>query len=105
MKLSALQVKTAKPKDEDYKTFGGEGLFLLVKKNGNKHWRLKYKVEGKECIVSIGVYPEVSLKEARDERATLRKMRHDGLDPRQEQKKQKAMAVQNAANTFEAVVT
>lgn len=107
MKLNDKICKNASPLDPPSKSprklADGHGLYLWVMPNGAKYWRFKYKVEGKEQVVSIGVYPERSLKEARDERAKLRKMRHDGLDPRQEQKKQKAVAVQNASNTFEAV--
>lgn len=107
MKLTDKQCKNAPPMEPPSKAprklADGHGLYLWVMPNGAKYWRFKYKIEGKERIVSLGVYPEISLKQAREKRAELRHMRHEGLDPMQEQKKQKAVAAQNSANTFEAV--
>lgn len=61
MKLNARQVDTAKPKDKPYKLADGGGLYLLIKPNGGKYWRLKYRVAGKEKLLALGVYPEVTL--------------------------------------------
>ena len=57
MKLNARQVDTAKPKDKPYKLADGGGLYLLIKPNGGKYWRLKYRVAGKEKLLALGVYP------------------------------------------------
>jgi len=63
--LSEYKIKSAKPKQKDYKLFDGGGLFLLVKTNGTKLWRYKYTENGKENLKSLGKYPEVSLANAR----------------------------------------
>jgi hypothetical protein len=68
MKLNARQVDTAKPKDKPYKLADGGGLYLLIKPNGGKYWRLKYRVAGKEKLLALGVYPEVTLADARAKR-------------------------------------
>lgn len=61
MKLNARQVETAKPKEKPYKMADGGGLYLLVKTNGSRYWRLKYRIDGKEKLLALGVYPDVSL--------------------------------------------
>lgn len=61
MPLNARQVETAKPKDKEYKLTDERGLYLLVKPNGSKYWRLKYRIAGKENKLAIGVYPDFSL--------------------------------------------
>jgi hypothetical protein len=63
--LTATEVKSTKPKDKDFKLFDGGGLYLLVTKSGGKHWKLKYRISGKEKKVSLGAYPEISLSDAR----------------------------------------
>ncbi|PCI57113.1 MAG: integrase [Alphaproteobacteria bacterium] len=103
MKLSAIQVKNAKPKDRDYKLFDGEGLFLLVKKSGKKSWRLKYYFLGAEKLIVIGPYPIVSLQEARDARLKARKLIHGGIDPVAHRIETKDHAIRNADNTFQAI--
>ena len=60
MRLTATQVKEAKPRDKQYKLSDGEGMFLLVKPSGGKYWRLKYRIDGKEKQLALGIYPEVS---------------------------------------------
>lgn len=59
---------TVKPKDKPYKLADGGGLYLLIKPNGGKYWRLKYRVAGKEKLLALGVYPEVTLADARAKR-------------------------------------
>ena len=68
MKLNARQVDTAKPKDKPYKLADGGGLYLLIKPNGGKYWRLKYRVAGKEKLLALGVYPDITLADARAKR-------------------------------------
>ncbi len=60
--------KNAKPKDKPYKLADEKGLFLLVNPNGSKYFRLKYRIDGKEKLLALGVYPETSLKQAREKR-------------------------------------
>ncbi len=107
MKLNDKVCKNAKPmaapSKSPRKLADGHGLYLWVMPNGAKYWRFKYRVDGKERIVSIGVYPETSLKDAREQRNTLRQMRSDGLDPVNELKKKKALSQQSHENTFEAI--
>lgn len=74
MKLNARQVETAKPKDKPYKMADGGGLYLLVKTNGSRYWRLKYRIDGKEKLLALGVYPDVSLADARAKRDEARKV-------------------------------
>lgn len=58
MKLNARQIESAKAKATDYKLADGGGLYLLVKKNGARYWRLKYRIAGKEKLLALGVYPK-----------------------------------------------
>ena len=81
MKLTAIQVKTAKPKDKSYKLYDGMGLFLEVSPKGHKWWRYKYRIDGKEKKFALGVYPEVSLKDAREKLLDARKLVKENIDP------------------------
>lgn len=63
--LSDLQVRRAKPAEQPYRLADGKGLYLQVMPNGSRYWRMKYRFGGKEKLASFGVYPEVSLAEAR----------------------------------------
>lgn len=101
MKLTATQIKNAKPREKPYKLSDGEGMYLLVAAKGGKSWRLKYRIDGKEKLLSLGVYPEVSLRDARERRADARKAIAAGIDP--SAKKQAEKRAQTAADTFEAV--
>ncbi|WP_449758005.1 Arm DNA-binding domain-containing protein, partial [Erwinia persicina] len=74
MKLTARQVDTAKPKEKPYKLADGGGLYLEVATSGSRYWRLKYRYAGKEKRLAFGVYPEVSLAEARDKREAAKKV-------------------------------
>lgn len=86
MKLTARQVETAKPKDKPYKLADGGGLYLLVNPNGKRYWRLKYRSLGKEKLLAIGVYPDVSLAEARNKREDAKRTLAAGNDPSLERK-------------------
>ena len=70
---------------------------------GAKYWRLKYRINGKEKLLALGVYPEVSLKEARLKRDDARKQIADGDDPAAMRKMDKVIKLAAAANTFEAI--
>jgi integrase len=101
--LSDASARNAKPKTKPYKMVDGEGLFLLVMPNGSKYWRLKYFFAGKEKLLALGVYPEVSLADARDRRMQARKVLAAGNDPSKAKKQAKQLATDKAANTFEAI--
>ena len=101
--LTDTTIKTTKPTDKEYKLSDGGGLYLLIKPNGGKYWRLKYRYLGKEKLLALGVYPEVSLKEARLKRDEAKKLLQDGKDPSEDKKEQKRLSILESANTFEAI--
>lgn len=101
--LSALEVKQAKPKEKDYKLADGQGMFLLVTKSGGKYWRLKYRFAGKEKTLALGVYPEVSLDDARGKREEARKDLKVHIDPANTKREAKTANVEQAENTFKAL--
>ncbi len=79
--LTDTKIKNAKPKDKNYKLHDGKGLFIIISKSGGKWWRFKYKFP-KDKVISLGTYPEVGLKEARDKRDEYRKLVANGIDPK-----------------------
>jgi len=103
MALTDTKIKQSKPKEKDYKLSDEKGLFVLVKKNGAKYWRHKYRFANKEKLASYGVYPEVSLKEAREKRDQSRALLRDGLDPSTIKKEEKLQRKFEGANTFKDV--
>ncbi len=78
--LTDIAIKAAKPSDKPYKLFDQHGLFLLVTPTGSKWWRLKYRFEKKEKLLAFGVYPETSLRDARDLRDDARKLLRRQVD-------------------------
>ncbi len=102
MAITDTKIRNAKPKSKQYKLFDNDGLFLLVVPAGGKWWRFKYRFGGKEKLLSLGTYPEVSLALARQRRDEARMQVADGIDPSQARKALKAAGIQNE-NTFEAV--
>jgi len=103
MQLTDIAIRNAKPAEKPQKLFDGGGLYLLVQPSGGKWWRLKYRFGGKEKLISLGTYPEISLKEARIRRDAARKKLTDNIDPGQAKKAEKRTAKLNAENSFEAV--
>lgn len=103
IRLTALQVKNVKPADKTRRLFDGGGLYLEVSPKGGKWWRLKYRYAGKEKRISLGVYPHVTLKEARDRRYQARKLLDDYIDPSEHRQAILARIRTSAANTFEVV--
>ncbi|EPN6626298.1 TPA: tyrosine-type recombinase/integrase [Raoultella ornithinolytica] len=101
MKLTARQVDTSRPKDKPYKLSDGGGLYLLVNPNGSRYWRLKYRIAGKEKLLALGVYPDITLAEARQKRADAKKVLATGGDPGQEKQEEKQAKEQAVANSFE----
>jgi integrase len=101
--LSDAKARNAKPKSRPYKISDGDGLFLLVTPPGSKYWRLRYFFAGKEKLLALGVYPEVSLADARDRRAQARKAIAAGRDPAEEKREAKRLAILKSANVFEVV--
>ncbi len=105
MKLNARQVDTAKPKDKPYKLADGGGLYLLVNHNGAKYWRLKYRVAGKEKLLALGVYPDVTLADARAKRDEAKRGIAGGIDPNEAKREEKATREAQKNNTFQEIAT
>jgi integrase len=103
MPLSDTTIRTAKPTEKTQKLFDGGGLYLEVAPSGGKWWRLKYRFGGKEKRISLGVYPDVGLKDARERRDSARKLLANDIDPGENRKVQKSAKVERAANSFEAI--
>ncbi|WMP16948.1 tyrosine-type recombinase/integrase [Thiothrix lacustris] len=103
--MNDTAVKNAKPKDKPYKITDGGGLYLLVKPNGSKLWRYKYRVGGKEQNLAIGCYPEITLKDARTQHEEARALLARDIDPSQHKQATKGNRKAAAANTFQAVAT
>jgi integrase len=98
MPLTDTTIKSLTAPDKPRKLSDERGLFLLVNPNGSKLWRLKYRLAGKEKLLALGAYPDVSLKKARDRRDEARKLIADGVDPNAIRKQEKATAA--GADTF-----
>jgi integrase len=103
MSLSDAKVRNAKAKRKPYKIADGEGLFLVIMPTGSKYWRLRYYFASKEKLLALGVYPDVTLADARDRRAAARKALAAGKDPGEVKKETKRLAILKSANSFETV--
>ena len=107
MSLNAKAVEAARPKPrtnpKDYKIYDEKGLYLLVKVNGSKYWRFRYRFDGKEKLLAIGVYPKVSLSKARILQVKAIELLDAGIDPSTDKQQQKYAAKLRKANSFEAV--
>ena len=97
--LTEARIRAAKPKDKPYKLRDGRGLYLLITPAGARLWRLRFRQTGRESMISLGAYPDVSLKAARERREDSRKVIADGIDPSAKRQAEKLAS----ANTFEAV--
>ena len=102
-KLTATEVKQAKPGDKTRKLTDGGGLYLQIHPNGAKYWRHDYRYAGKRKTLALGVYPEVSLKKAREKHQEARTKLRDGIDPGEQRKIEKLTRHIAAANSFEAI--
>ncbi len=89
MALTDIKVRTAKPTDKQYKLTDGNGMHLLVHPNGSKYWRLQYRFGGKQKMLALGVYPDVSLADARARRDAARKLLANSIDPGDKKKNDK----------------
>jgi hypothetical protein len=101
MALTDTTIRNAKPGERPVRLFDGGGLYLEVSPTGGKWWRLKYRFNGKEKRLSLGVYSDVSLKDARDRRDASRKLLANGIDPSENRKAMKSARADLAANSFE----
>ena len=103
MPLTDTAIRNAKPGAKPAKLFDERGLFLIVTPTGGKWWRFRYKFDNKEKLLSLGVYPDVGLKDARQRRDNARKLLADGIDPGENRKAMKAVKQDRAANSFEVI--
>jgi len=103
MPLTDTTIRNTKPGEKPIKLFDAGGLFLIVAPAGGKWFRLRYRFNGKEKLLSLGTYPDVSLKDARERRDNARKQLANGIDPGEHRKAVKAEQLERAANSLEAV--
>jgi integrase len=97
--LTEITVRSAKPAPKAYKRFDEKGMFLFVTPTGSRLWRLKYRIYGKEKLLALGAYPDVSLKRAREKRDEARSLIADGIDPTAKKKAER----EASADTFAAI--
>ncbi len=102
-KLTDTAVKNAAPKEKDYKVADGGGLYLLVKKSGTKCWRYSYRFGGKQKTLSIGIYPEVSLKSARESHTQARSNLRENKDPSLVKKLEKRIKQGELSDSFASI--
>ncbi|MFK5979542.1 MAG: integrase arm-type DNA-binding domain-containing protein [Rhizobiaceae bacterium] len=103
MALTDLKIKNLKPRDKAYKVADFDGLFISVQPTGSRLFRFKYRVDGKEGLLSFGRYPDVSLLQARQKRDDARKLVAAGINPSAERQVSKALKQEEGANTFEKI--
>ena len=104
MPVTHAEIVNAKPREKPYRLFDGRGLYLEVAPSGGRWWRFKYRFKGKEKRLSLGVYPEVSIKAARDRLDEARRKLASGIDPADERRSNGPTPIEGApSNSFEAV--
>ena len=103
MRLTETQIKNAKPQEKTYTLSDGGGLYLLINPNGGKWWRLKFYYQKKERLISFGVYPTVSLKEARKRQAEAKELLVKGVDPGEHKKAVKQAIRSESQNSYEII--
>ncbi|HHQ6617143.1 TPA: tyrosine-type recombinase/integrase [Serratia fonticola] len=103
MPLTDAKVRALKPRDKPYRLGDAGGLYVEVATNGSRYWRMKYRVAGKEKRLAFGVYPDVSLADAREKRDAAKKLLAAGGDPSETKKAEKLAQKLNLENTFEAI--
>ena len=100
MPLVDSQIKQTKPRPSDFKMADGGGMYLLVKKSGQKYWRMDYRFRGKRKTLALGVYPDIGLKDAREKRRLAKIQLEKDQDPNEIRKERKRARQEN---TFEDV--
>ncbi|MGH8623847.1 MAG: tyrosine-type recombinase/integrase, partial [Gammaproteobacteria bacterium] len=103
MLLTDRTCKNAAAREKPYKLSDERAMFLLVLPNGAKYFRLQYRFAGKQKLLALGVYPEVTLKEAREKRDAARNQLREGIDPGEQRKAARRQAAARSQNYFEAV--
>ncbi|BCA93910.1 integrase [Legionella antarctica] len=103
MALTNVKVRTTKSQEKAFKLSDEKGLYLYVTPKGSRYWRMKYRFGGKEKLLALGIYPDVSLAKAREKRDEARKLLADNIDPGEHRKVMKTATADRAANSFELV--
>ncbi len=94
--LTELECRNFEAKDKSYKKFDSVGMFLLIKPDGKKYLHLKYNYAGKEKLMALGVYPDISIKDAREKKDECKKKLEDGIDPVQHKRQSKNELKENS---------
>ena len=102
MALTDIKVRSAKPQEKEYTLVDGDGMFLLIHPNGSKYWRFRFRFAGKQHLMAFGIYPEVSLADARQKREEARKQIAADVDPRESKRAIKEEQLKDAI-TFKSV--
>lgn len=102
-RLNDTLIKNTKPTEKTQKLFDGDGLYLYVEPNGSKRWRVRYQFENKDQTLSLGIYPAITLKEARSKRDELKELIKQGINPSEHRKQQRATPEGFHQNAFELV--
>ena len=97
-KLTNNSIRKAEILEKQYKIYDGDGMFLLIHPNGSKYWRMKYTFDGKSKLASFGVWPGVSLKEARERRYEAKLKIKSGINPVDEKRKNKLLQKKQSTN-------
>ncbi|HBR4255330.1 TPA: tyrosine-type recombinase/integrase [Klebsiella pneumoniae] len=105
MPLNDMQIRRAKPEAKAYTLGDGQGLSLLIEPNGSKSWRFRYRYAGKPKMISLGVYPTITLADARSRRDDARKLVAEGKNPSEVRKEQKIALQTESENAFEKIAT
>ena len=104
MPVTHAEIISAKPREKPYRLLDGRGLYPEVAPSGGRWWRFKYRFKGKAKRLSLGVYPEVSIKAARDRLDDVRRKLAAGIDPADERRSNGTAPTDGApSNTFEAI--
>ena len=103
MALTDREVRAAEPRDKPYRLADGGGLHLQVPTSGSKLWRLRYEYAGREKMLALGSYPDVTLAQARQQREAARSLLREGRDPGVERKLARAAVVSSTTTTFEMI--
>lgn len=105
MPLNDMQIRRAKPEAKAYTLGDGQGLSLLIEPNGSKSWRFRYRYAGKPEMISLGVYPTITLADARSRRDDARKLVAEGKNPSEVRKEQKIALQTESESAFEKIAT
>jgi len=103
MKLTDTKIRNIKAKEKQYKVSDGKNLFLLIAPNGSKYWRFKYLFNNKEKLLAIGVYPDITLAQARERRDIAKQQLAEGKDPSFIKQTQQLAKKQSDQNSFEVI--